>query len=174
MHAAAADREGHNTGCFGRQLQPPGGGQPEAPLDLTDDAARAAEPQPFLHRIKHRPPGLDMQHPVGIEPSGREPGPEQILSRRHPQHRPARPRQHAGGEQRRGRAVLHLRTGTGDLMERPQREAAARKCRVDHGNTEGKHAAAAMVRAGDAGDPCTQIVQLIEIACFPHSPYLHE
>lgn len=77
---------------------------------------------------------------------------EEVRARHAPQHLALRSGGDAGGEQGRGRTVDRTVPTAGDLVQRTERQAAARESRVDVGKSEGQHRCGAPVPAFNASN----------------------
>ena len=89
--------------------------------------------QPLLHGEQHgiRVAGFGIHHAVGRQTHPGESRSEQVGSLQHPEHVTAHPGEPAGDEQRCRGAVLHLRAGAGNLMQRAAPQATTGKMPVD-------------------------------------------
>jgi hypothetical protein len=101
--------------------------------------------------------GLDIDHPGRAKPGLGQRWGEEILAGDALEYLTMRPRRNAGGEQSRRRAVDRAVSPTPDLVQRAEREAAARQRSVDHRHTEGQRSPPASRVALKAFDAATQI-----------------
>jgi hypothetical protein len=132
-YPAPAQQGGHDAGLFGGQLQPARGDEAQAAGKFPHHGGEAAMRETLLHRRQHilAPIGASLggagigEHEAGgVQTGTGEAGGEQIVLLVHPQHRPLQPSQHAGEEQGGGGAMLGIRAGAGDFMQRALRHAA--------------------------------------------------
>ncbi len=109
----------------------------------------------LLHGLQHgvRLAGLSVDDTVRVQAGSSQAGREQICSFHDPEDRAAVAGQDAGDKQDRCGAMLRVRAGAGNLMQRAERDAAVRQggidCRAERdGNAMGRSAAS--LQAGDA------------------------
>ena len=139
----ALEQQRDRLAALRRELQPAGIGHGSA-LRLADHRAKSAMAQPFLHQREQ----FGIVRRLGIEDAfGRQPrlvqaGREQVPPAHHPQDRSPGARGDAGHEQGGGGIVAHAGAGRRDLVQRAERESAARHPRIDRADPEGQHGAA--------------------------------
>ena len=112
--------------------------------------------QALLHGLQHgvRLAGLGVDDAVRVQARSGQTGGEQIRSFRDPEDRTAVASQNAGNKQDRCCAVLRVRTGAGNLMQRAERDAAVRQSNIDRRAERGGDAmgrGAASLKTGNAG-----------------------
>lgn len=110
--------------------------------------------QTFLHARHHCLLVADFgeDHPVGMKPGLRQRGREQIAPRHAPQHLSGRAGGDPGGKQRSGRAMDRAIAAASDLMQRAQRQPAARHLAVHGLDSEGQDATRALTARFDTGN----------------------
>lgn len=128
---ASAQQGGHHAGFLRPQLQAAGGDETQTAGEFPHHGGEAGMRQAFLHRRQDLFAGLGEQQAGGVQARAGEAGGEQVRPFLHPQHRPLHPGQDPGEEQGRGGAMLGIRTGAGDLMQRAQEK------RGEGGDAEG-------------------------------------
>ena len=123
--------------------------------------------QSFLAAGEHRllVAGLDMDHPIGMQPGLAQGRREQIGPGHAPEHRAAGTGDDPGREQRRCRTVDRAIGTTRHLMQGAKRQPAVRQAGVDGRHPERQHASAAHAARLDPGDARAQ---LIERGTRPH------
>ncbi len=127
----APQHQDHGRIVLGGELEAAGGGHAGA-ADLADDRGQAAMPQPLLH---HRQrilvaAAFGVDDAAGREASLRESRGEQVAPADHPQHLPVRIQgagSDSGREQGRRRIVVEAGAASRQLVERGDRQAAARQ-----------------------------------------------
>ncbi len=141
MPAAASEHEPRHSGCLGSKLQPARGGQAQFSADFAHHGGQSGMAQPFLHGEQHciRLASFGIHHAMGRQTHAGESGSEQVGSHQHPQHVAPHPGEPAGNEQRRRGAVLCLRPGAGNLMQRATRQATTGKMSVNRRYVERCH-----------------------------------
>lgn len=112
-------------------------------------------PQAFLDRGQERGllAGLDIDDAIGMQPRLGQSGGEQVAPGQAPQHRALEPRRDPGSEQSCGRPMNRPVATAGHLVQRAERQAAARQTPVDRLDSERERAArtsAARFELGDA------------------------
>ncbi len=128
---------------------------------FADDAGEAGLAEPFFHGQQHRLPGagFEMDHPVRNEPGAgearREDGREKAARTVTPEHGPRKAREQAGCEQS-GRTICRAAR---DLMHRTERQAAAGQVRIDCGEAECEHLAAALCWPFEPLDAGAEVVE---------------
>ena len=130
-------------------------------------AAEPAVPQALLAAGEHRllVAGLDMDHPIGIEPGLAQGRREQVGPGHAPQHRAAGAGDDPGREQRRGGTVDRAVGATRHLVQGAERQPAVGQARVDGRHPERQHASAHPAARLDPGDARAQ---LFERGARPH------
>ncbi len=139
-------------------------------------AAAAALPQRLLHRPQHigvAPPPHD-EEPRRVEAESGETGRVEVAADETPQHGApdtaagaGKPRQDAGREGGGDRAVLLVRPGARDLVQRARRQPPAGQHGVNRGDAERQHRTPGGDRGGAAAaglqgpDPLTQSAALV-------------
>lgn len=125
------ENESRDAGHLGRELEPLGG---DAGIfgDLADNAREPRVAQAFFHRQQHIgiAARLDMDHPVGMEPSKMQRGRKQVAPAQAPEDRAINPRQDPGEEDRRTRIVSEI-GAAGDFMEGAHDDTAPGQARID-------------------------------------------
>ena len=110
--------------------------------------------QAFLHAGEHRlvVAGLDVDHPVGNEPSLGDRRREEVGTGDAPENLALRPRGDACAEESRCRAVDGTVSAAGDLMQRAERKPTAGQTRVDLSDPEREHRSGTLRAALDPFD----------------------
>ena len=127
----------------------------------------------FLHCRKHgtRLAGLDIDHPVRMQPHPGQSGCEKVAAAHAPQDRSLQPRQDAGDEQGGGGAMAGIARPARHFMQRAKRQPAAGQTRVDLVDPERQDAASAACRAFESADALAKRIDdgwsggLTHVAC---------
>lgn len=158
------ENEPERAARLGGKLQPSALGKAQA-IDLAEDGAKAAVPQPLFHRPEHGPAisGLDQDQPVGVQAGSGEARGEEIPPAEAPEDRPAGAGENAGREQCGGGWRAFRR----DFVHGGAGKPAGRQRRIDYGEAEGKRARRRPAGGGAAFKLRDALAQLCDFDDMP-------